>query len=124
MNTIQNLSYVLRGLAIAGLCAAGLAAAAPASAPSTDMEPLNLQPNAAASTFIAPPPLLVAPTCPTCWIWRGLSAPGAVTAPSAPLHPGAVTAPSAPLQYRTPLRLAGGPPTSVVDACRARQCAG
>ena len=112
MNTIQNLSCVLRGLAIAGLCAAGLAAAAPAQAPSTDMEPLNLQPNAAAPTFIAPPPLLVAPTCPTCWIWRGLSAPGAATAPSAPL------------QHRTPLRLAGGRPTSVVDACRARQCAG
>jgi hypothetical protein len=142
------------------------------------------QPKGATPTFIAPPPLLVAPTCPTCWIWRGLSGPGAVTAPSAPLlvaprgcggggcstlspdlmapsepllvapracggscitlTPG-LMAPSAPLlvaprgcggscqdpsdveyawKYRTPLRLAGGPPTSVVDTCHARQCAG
>ena len=133
MNTMQNFSHVLRGLAIAGLCAAGLAAAAPAQAPRTAIEGLSLQPTAATPAFIAPPPLLVAPTCPTCWLWRGLDAPGPSTEPSAPLRVAprgcgsSCQDPSEP-EYAwrddTPLRLAGGPPTSVVDACHARRCAG
>ncbi len=87
MNTMHKLFCMLRGLAIAGLCAAGLAAAAPAQTQPlalTDAGPSSLPPKGEIPTFVAPPPLLVAPTCPTCWIWRGLIAPGAVTAPSAP----------------------------------------
>lgn len=136
MNTMQKLFSMLRGLAIAGLCTAGLAAAAPAQTQpptSRDAGPSSLSPQGAIPTFVAPPPLLVAPTCPTCWIWRGLIAPGAVTTPSPPLFVaprGCGSSCQDPsnveyaLKYRTPLRLAGGDPTIVRDTCTSSRCVG